>query len=383
MDPTKILTVSSKRAHDKCHRQWSYGYGLGWAPVGDPSAPLQRGTDFHSGAESSHSEDGDPDKIDTAKKLAYDRWVKKYDDLKAVVTERALLVPLQDLYNYIGGIAPARAYGWYYGGVLDALVSHKDGPQSIPQYILDHKTVERFYPVPRLFLTEQLAMYCVAWEIMSGTVPAGGIISRVKQTEGHSEYMLNYSLKAMSMSKTDMKELLKQVPKVQHNKKRNVTMLYNTSNSNTSTSNKELRVPQKSGVVKISLKDSSVKLGVSEYDSEHRLIQSIRNMRGQLVHVQRHYFLLTREEKVNIVRDFLQYTRQVIDSAGDLGVAQNTQRSPGLHCNQCAFAIPCGESRLQEFDSIYRPLGDKFVHKAPNQEVMSKLEEFQHENSQQ
>lgn len=346
IDPHNIFTISGKRGYDQCPRCWAYRNVLDLEPK-ELSKPLIRGNEFHAGAE--HAYTGEHDKLETSKQTAYMRWVKKYEDLKIANTELTLLTPLTDLYKYAGvRYTNNKIESCYYAGVTDAV-----GVSANKLWLLDHKSVERFYPLPDLYSKEQLGMYCVAFEIMTGSCPEGGIISRVKQLEAHNDHILNYTLKELdkqdiSITKSSITRYIKDSKEVLE-----VRHIYIHA----------------AGTTKINLRDKGLKVQVSRYDTEGRLVESICNLRGHLMHIQRIYYQLTQTEKIEIVKDFLRYVEQVTRPEVDI------RRSPGQYCTWCPFSAASKLEREQglEFgEGIDRTM---FNVKPPNQEVTKRLEQ--------
>ena len=294
-----------------------------------------------------------------------------------------MLIPLKNLYDASGRISPPGIEEWYYGGVADALAVQQCGSR----WILDHKTVERFYLTPAAFSLEQLGMYCVAYEILNKVTLTGGIISRVKQLEAHPTHILNYVLKQIpGLTKAIIKNLQKSSekqtpPSTVLNLTNNNITSNNITNSNIvstgkHSSTKVLRVAQKPKLVKIKLRSKGLRLGITSYDSNNCVIQSIQDMRGNLIHVERHYYPLTRVEKQEIVKDFLRYAEEIIlNQGGGQEPEQNSRRTPGLHCNWCPFQKACEAERLTG-GTLGSMIDQKsFTVALPNQELISKLEE--------
>jgi hypothetical protein len=376
----KILTISSKRKYDLCPREWSYRNVLNLEPK-DISAPIIRGNELHEGAEGTYGDDSD--KVTTSKQTAYDRWAKNHDDIKPYLTEIPLVVPLNSLREYCD-LTPIGHYGgWYYGGVADVLCQSPD----TRLWLLDHKSVTRFYPVPAVYSLEQIGMYCVALELTAKTSLTGGIISRVKQLEStRGDHVLNHTLKALSkdgieLTKGFIRLITKSERRTGHQKShsdgdvrksntRQIPPSYNKSPLSNNTVQEQVQeLGTRTNTTRIRLTDNKIQVHVTRYSPEGYLTESIRNVRGGLVHVQRHYYPLTRVEKEQIVRDFLAFADEVIE--GDLG--RLARRSPGLHCNQCSYLSACASERARGLvlGSCIDP--EDFQTLEPNQELIRRL----------
>ena len=360
IDPNRIISISSKRTYDTCPRKWAYRNELGY-DAREMTKPLARGIDFHTAAEASYSGQNS-DAIDTRKKVGYDTWVKRHEDLIAQHTEVPMVIPLEKLWDFCwtpecpeNQERRNSLVGWYYGGVADLVARHKDGTS----WVADHKTVERFYTFPTLYSTEQLIMYCIGFEILYGRGPTGGIISRVKQMEGNPIHRLNYVLKALkeesiSLTKTIVKDILYKYGILAHPKKKVKV-------------DSEPHSPKVNKMI-VKTRESGLHLSFTRRDENGYVVRSVESYRGVLVDLRREYFRFTPDELKAVGRDFLVFASTVV--AGH----QERRRTPGLHCSFCPFREACEAERRLPGDPLGACLDPEKVEKRPlNPEIIEAL----------
>ncbi len=363
-DPAKILTISAKRMWDTCPRKHYYRYRLGLDQREVPK-PLARGIEFHEDARAIYAEraeitrpiDAETAEI-SAKGLGYKAWAESGEQFVPLAVESPILVPLSALYEYIDEDCPTDLEEYQFGGVIDVAGLYRG-----ESWILDHKSVESFYPLPELYSTEQLAMYTVAAELAWDYKPRGGIISRVKLVEStHPKRYLNYVTK--QLQKLDIAVTYTELHRLQRKALRTLRI-------------RRHEVPNDTGTLHIRLSGTDAGLGinVARYDEAGRIVYSLQKHDGILVHIQRHYYVFSPEQKHNIVSDFLAFAEAAYWPE-NYGMRHTLRRSPGLHCGQCPFREPCLEARSTHQDapeSILLPRDDLCLQ-PPNVEVLEALQ---------
>lgn len=372
-DPHSIFTISSKRLYDKCPLGWFFRYRLG-IDKAEQSEALQRGIEFHADAEEAYT-GGEPT---TVTGLGYSEWVEDLEEFRAELVEHPFLVHLHDMYIYAGRTPPKfLPSDLYFGGVADLLGRHLE---KNTLHIMDHKRVQRFYPYPYLYATEQLGLYQVAYEL-EGQKVEGVAISRVKVKEDvaapHVENYINRYLKlkqGYSLSKENLggaikiyKDIYKDISSKVHIP--SYVNRYSTSISSNigayNTGTKKTKVIQ----LREGKRPKAMLKSISMYSPDGYRVTSIHRKRGVLFHVERQFYTLSPEELRNIVRDFLLFVEEV-NRPG-----QQFRRAPGIY--PCPFEDLCRESRSSgnwplDIDYV---LADRpgYIERAPNQEVLEAL----------
>ncbi len=349
--PSPIYTISSKRMFDSCPKKYEYRHKLHLDAITLAPA-LVKGTEFHGDAEQIYS--GDVEELSLGG-IGYEEWVKDFEEFTPTHVEFPILLPLSALQTYIGD-THATLEG-HFAGVVDMVgVGSKDGTT----WLLDHKTVSRFYNFPILFSTEQVGMYAVAWKLLGNELPKGVCISRVKLQEAHYKHFMNYALRylkttlQMPIGITALRALVRGNPK-QPKTKEPIAMKRTTTVA--------LREPRKKGTWELS--------SITQRNSTGYKETSIRLHKGILVHIEREFYEFSEEELKNIVRDFLGYVRTVQG-------LEEFRRAPGLHCDRCPFKNICYTQRLLENSYAEKvtliPEAFNLQVVLPNQEILKALE---------
>lgn len=356
MDPKEILpeqiyTISSKRMFDSCPKKYEFRHrqsldSLVLAPA------LALGTEFHQDAEQIYS--GEVENLSLSG-AGYEKWVQESEEFTAHQVEYPILLPLTALQAFVEDTSESLT--GYFGGVVDMIGTNlKDN--SI--WLVDHKSLSRFYDYPYLYATEQLGMYQVAWKLLGNTPIKGVCISRVKLKEDvHPKHFQAYYLKYLQstldipLGIMALKKLVKGL--VQKGKGPDEPLAFKSGVTIA------LREPRKKGSLALTK--------LSKYDTAGRLTLSIQHKRGTLIHIERHFYELGEEELKNIVRDFLAYVHQV--KATDY-----FRRAPGLQCSRCPFLAICQDTRRRAPDAPGEVLPQDYGLQVlpPNQEVTRALE---------
>lgn len=354
--PDRIYTISSKRMYDSCPKKYEFRYRMG-LDAAELSKPFAEGMAFHADAEQVHS--GEIEDLSLGGE-GYDKWVQDWEEFDAHKVEHALMVPLTALQDYIGDTStPLEGH---FGGVVDMVgTNRKDN--SI--WILDHKSVSRFYDYPRLFSTEQVGMYLVAWRLQNGGDLAGGCISRVRiKPDAHPKYYTNYVLKYLKDKDISLGVILL---------RRIIRTIRILAKGIKGKGRKALSTVEPTpGKVVLTLKELPKKghvniLGVTERNEKGYLTLSIQYKRGSMLHIERHFYELSEEELKEIVRDFLAYVRKV-------QTEEYYRRAPGLQCGRCPFQMLCEATRKSYVAFWEGDLGDwGLTTIKPNEEVLRAL----------
>lgn len=363
-DPHSIFTISSKRLYDKCPLAWYFRHRLDLDHAKRSDA-LQQGIDFHEGAEEAYLGEEPTSVLG----LGYAEWVEDLEEFRAESVESPFLVPMPVLYSYAHREPPKFLPGnLYFGGVVDLVGRHLDKGTL---HIMDHKRVQRFYPYPYLYATEQLGMYQVAMTL-AGKQVDGVSISRVKVKDDiqvpHMENYINRYLRlkqGFELSKGNMQVALSNIRKYTDTHKH----IHKHSNTNT---NAIALQSLGQRAVRVRLREPrsrshSLLKSVSMYSPEGYRVLSIQRNKGTLLHIERQFYTLSPEELRNIVRDFLMYVEEV-NTPG-----KKFRRAPGIY--PCPFEDLCRATRLVESDLTLVGLDSwGLVKRPPNQEVLDALE---------
>lgn len=329
-DASNLYTVSRVRTFNTCPRQHQYRYVLGWTPKEKADA-LARGTDIHRQLEAVYRGD------DKESPLAHWHW--KYDDLEPVApvhasVERAIVT------NVFG--SPRLV-----GGVIDLVAINRTSGKF---WINDHKSVERMYPFPRMYGTEQLGVYRSLVREDFALDFAGGCISRILYKPVSYQFATGYILRNLKMNeglnitRTNLKQLEKlSLPKPPRKKRGKVLWLR--------------QHPRQRSIA------------FRRYDEDGQIVKSLayfgNRREGYLIHVERIYLPLDKRAERDNWQTFLNSMEQI-------GPSQH--RTPGYHCIQCPFAEAC-ESELHRGLAAGSCIDqEKFEIKPPNEEVLLALD---------